>query len=237
MKKSVIFTHDSRTDAALLEVVLRERGFEISVLLTKEEKIDDVKAAEADFLLVMGGPMGVYEAQDYPFLKTEIRIIRERLEAQKPMLGICLGSQLMAAALGEKVYKGPQGPEFGWLPIKITEEGRKHPARHLDGIVMQSHGDTFDLPRGAALLASSLKYANQAFSYGRSALAIQCHPEVTRESLSDWRPPAEWLEILSRESGAPWSPENFAADIDKYINGLNIKTRKFFTEWLESVGL
>ena len=131
-----------------------------------------------DLLVMMGGPMGVYENDAYPWIDCEIERLRERLARGLPTLGVCLGAQMIAAALGAKVYPGP-AKEVGFSAIVPNAAGAASPVRHLAEVpVLHWHGDTFDLPDGAELLASSALYAHQAFRRGAEVLALQCHPEM-----------------------------------------------------------
>ena len=143
--------------------------------------------AAADLLVVLGGPIGAYEEELYPFLADELRVIERRLAAGRPVLGICLGSQLMARALGARVYPGT-GKEIGWAPLQLTAAGRDSCLAPLGGgaPVLHWHGDTFDLPKGASLLASTPRYKNQAFAWQRHGLALQCHIEATAAGLERW---------------------------------------------------
>jgi GMP synthase (glutamine-hydrolysing) len=148
------------------------------------------QAESCDLLIVLGGPIGVYDQQDYPFLTDEIALIAQRLAARKPILGVCLGAQMMAAALGARVYPGQNGAEIGWFPLQAAP-GSDTPAWFkpllADGLsVFHWHGDTFDLPPGARHLAKSEHYANQAFTMQDFALALQFHPEVFAEGLESW---------------------------------------------------
>jgi GMP synthase (glutamine-hydrolysing) len=137
-------------------------------------------------LIVMGGPMGVYESSRYPFLKPEIALIRRAADAGLPVLGICLGSQLIAASLGASVYPGPT-KEIGWYEVEVT-------APEDDWTVGLSprfmgfhwHGDTFDLPAGAVRLFRSSLYENQGFRWGKNVLALQFHCEVNRAMIGEW---------------------------------------------------
>jgi len=167
--------------------VLRERGFAIAY---RDAGLDDLGArdiVDADLLIVLGGPIGVYETKDYPFLKDEIAAVERRLTAGRPVLGLCLGAQIMAKALGARVYRGKH-KELGWSPIALTGAGRKSALGELGPrpSVLHWHGDTFDLPRGAELLASTPLYENQAFSWHDHALALQCHIETTVRGLERW---------------------------------------------------
>ena len=167
--------------------VLRERGFAVAY---RDAGVDDLGArdlVDADLLILLGGPIGVYEAKDYPFLKGEIAAVERRLKMGRPVLGLCLGAQIIAKALGARVYKGKR-KELGWSPLELTEAGRKSALAELGArtSVLHWHGDTFDLPRGAAVLASTKLHANQAFAWRDHALALQCHIEATVRGLERW---------------------------------------------------
>jgi len=167
--------------------VLRERGFAVAY---RDAGLDDLGApdlVDADLLIVLGGPIGVYETRDYPFLKGEIAVVERRLRAGRPVLGLCLGAQIMAKALGARVFNGKR-KELGWSPLELTDSGRKSALAELGGrtAVLHWHGDTFDLPREAELLASTRLYANQAFAWRRYALGLQFHVEATMRGLQRW---------------------------------------------------
>ena len=134
-----------------------------------------------DFLMVMGGPMNIYEEDQYPWLKKEKQFIEQAILQKKKVLGICLGAQLIADLLGGKVYKNSQ-KEIGWFPIEVTEEGKKSPLVS-SGIVFHWHGDTFHLPQGAVHLARSKACEHQAFIYDGRVLGLQFHMESTPESV------------------------------------------------------
>lgn len=152
-----------------------------------EAGIDDLtKAFEYPGLtVILGGPIAVYETEDYPFLQQEIDLLKVRLEKNLPTLGICLGAQLIAAALNAKVCPGDV-KEIGWSKLSLTSI-ENNPLKALENIdVLHWHGDTFDLPEQAELLASSDLYPNQAFQVGQNILALQFHAEVASESLEKW---------------------------------------------------
>lgn len=142
---------------------------------------------EFDWLIVMGGPMGVYDEAIYPWLKEEKEFIRRAIESGKIVVGICLGSQLIAEVLGAKVYPNKQ-KEIGWFDIQKTEFARNHPL--LEQIeeqftVFHWHGDTFDLPADSERLFSSAVCLNQAFLYKKKVLGLQFHFEVTSQTLKE----------------------------------------------------
>ncbi len=181
---AVVVQHLAFEDLGSFAPALHELGWTWSSL---QAGVDDLAPArDAELLIVLGGPIGVYEADTYPFLHDEIALLRERLAAQRPTLGICLGSQLMAAALGARVYPGGR-KEIGWSPLQLTPAGEASCLRHLaDVAVLHWHGDTFDLPDGSVHLASSSVYPHQAFAVGTHALALQCHPEAQARDFERW---------------------------------------------------
>ncbi len=138
-----------------------------------------------DWLIVMGGPMGAYDEDKHVWMTAEKAAIRAAIDSGKRVLGICLGSQMIADVLGARVYPGPE-KEIGWLPIDKSEAGRVHPL--LAGMpdpftVFHWHGDTFDLPAGATLLASSAGTKHQAFVYGDRVVGLQFHLENLAETV------------------------------------------------------
>lgn len=235
MKKTFIFTHEKMEGPGLFGDILKARGFDLRIIFTPEEEVSDLDPLAADLVLVMGGPMGVYEADQYPFLQQEINFLKKRISADLPTLGICLGSQLIAAALGEEVYKGSAGQEIGWNPLLVKAEN--HPIRHLASNhtnMFHWHGDTFGLPRGAQLLASSSLYPHQAYSYGHRILALQCHPEVSKAMAE------EWIASLDEKAGGSkiaGNPEELRRQTEENIAIMNKQAKLFFEEWLESVDL
>lgn len=176
--------HLAFEDLGSLEDIFYQLGFRVRYF---EAGIDDLsKALEYEGLtVILGGPIGVYESDDYPFLKQEIDLLKVRLEKNLPTLGICLGAQLIAFALGAKVYAG-HVKEIGWstLDIRFASENLLSPLNNMS--VLHWHGDTFNLPEQATLLASSNIYSNQAFRVGSNILALQFHIEVAAESLEKW---------------------------------------------------
>ncbi|RPE30463.1 GMP synthase (glutamine-hydrolysing) [Acinetobacter sp. BIGb0102] len=184
MKTVNVIQHLAFEDLGSLEDVFYQLGFRVRYF---EAGVDDLSPAlnYEGLTVILGGPIGVYETEDYPFLVDEIAGLKQRLKANKPTIGICLGAQLIAHALGAKVYAGHQ-KEIGWsqLEIKAVEN---NPLVALENVeVLHWHGDTFDLPSNATLLASSAIYPNQAFSIGNNILALQFHLEITEQSFEKW---------------------------------------------------
>lgn len=188
-KTAVVIRHVAFEDLGNLLPVLQARDYAISYLEAGVDRLDSDAVAAADLLVVLGGPIGAYDDNDYPFLIDELKVLSARLRDDLPTLGICLGAQLMARALGGKVHPGGNGKEIGWYPISLTDAAADSPLRHLaseGGVVLHWHGDTFELPSGATHLVKSEKYPNQAFSFGKRALALQFHPEASARSLERW---------------------------------------------------
>jgi GMP synthase-like glutamine amidotransferase len=178
-------------------------------------------------LVVLGGPMAVYEMSQYPYLVRETALIEEAIRAEKPVLGVCLGAQMLAHVLGARVYAGGK-KEIGWYEVSITDEGMKDPffsGLSVDGKakaqVFQWHGDTFDLPWGAARLASSDLYPNQAFRYGSAVYALQFHIEVTPKIVREWLAHEKGIDVVAvnAESERIFTP---------YLNRANNAYRQFF---------
>lgn len=144
--------------------------------------------SKIEAVIALGGPMNVYEEDRFPFLKEEDTFIKKVLEEGTPFLGICLGAQLLAKACGAKVDKAAE-EELGWYKVRLTREGLKDPLflgvdSEID--VFQWHGDTFEIPDGGTLLATSHVCNNQAFRFGKSAYGLQFHIEVTNNMIKDW---------------------------------------------------
>lgn len=148
-------------------------------------------ASGYDTLVMLGGPMSVNDEHEYPYLTHEMKLAEQFMKEGKRVFGVCLGAQLMAKALGAKVYPGPE-KEIGWYDIELKDAGLQDPLMtHLapdnrNCKVFHWHGETFDIPQGAERLAQSALYPNQAFRYGRHAYAFQFHIEVSREMIFDW---------------------------------------------------
>jgi GMP synthase (glutamine-hydrolysing) len=238
-RHAVVLTHVAFEDIGSLEAPLLQRGFRIECVDVATADFPLPSAESCDLLIVMGGPIGVYDQQEYPFLRDEIECIRRRLQARRPTLGICLGAQLMASALGARVYAGERGAEIGWAPIHSpTSSLGSHyqtpewfsPLLAPDLHLLHWHGDTFDLPEGAARLAETQLYCNQAFSYGDFALAMQFHPEVTASKLERWYI-GHSCELRHAEIAVP----RLRADAHRYAPALEAAAAKFWSLWLDSI--
>lgn len=232
--KALVVCHHRIEDLGTLEPILHARGFDIDYVLGHEDKLPNIDTNEHDLTIVMGGSMGVYEAEKFPYLYNEVDYIKKRIAANKPLLGICLGGQLIAKSLGGNVYKGRQGKETGWCEIHMTSEGEGSAIRYLDAShtkMTQGHQDTFDLPDGAVLLAMSNQYKNQIFSYGDKVLGFQCHPELDAGMVQHWLNEKDDF-MLTEEM----TKEKISNDTEIYAEKLKEQTAKFFNEWLDEVG-
>ena len=222
MKTVFCLRHVGFEDLGSFQPILEDMGYDVIYQDAWTVDFASLDAHAPDLLIVLGGPIGVYQNEEYPFLTGEIALLEKRLTADLPTLGVCLGSQLMARALGALVYPAAV-KEIGWSPLVLSKAGTESClcefAPELTP-VLHWHGDTFDLPRGATHLASTADCRNQAFSWGRNGLALQFHSEVTQQGLESWfighcaeimatpginvntlrKDAARWSETLTRQS-------------------------------------
>lgn len=182
---AVTIRHVAFEGPGTLQPLLVERGYELRIVDACAGGVAEL--APPDLLIVLGGPIGAYEDAIYPFLTDELRLIERQLARGAPILGICLGAQLIARALGAIVYPGAQ-KEIGWSSLTLTAEGEGSVlAPYKDGApVLHWHGDRFDLPTGATRLASTAITPNQAFSVGRTVLGLQFHGECDGRDIEHW---------------------------------------------------
>ena len=174
-------------DLGLLAPIMEREGWNVSFCEAPVDDLSHSSIRDADLLIVLGGPIGVYETDSYPFITREIDLLERRLAQGLPTLGICLGAQLMAKALGARVHAGPV-KEIGWGSVTLSDAGHASSLKPLaEGApVLHWHGDTFDLPAATARLASNQNYENQAFAFGSNALALQFHLEADPRQLEEW---------------------------------------------------
>ncbi|MBK8753304.1 MAG: glutamine amidotransferase [Candidatus Competibacteraceae bacterium] len=234
MKTVLAVRHVAFEDLDSFAPVLAERGYAIRYAEAGYDDLTVLNPLADDLLVVLGGPIGVYEDAAYPFIHDELRLLQTRLEAGRPTLGICLGCQMIAQALGARVYPGGQ-KEIGWKPLTLTEAGRHHPLTAFADptSVLHWHGDTFDLPAGATLLASSDLYPHQAFAWGRGALALQFHIETTARGLERW-----FIGHAGEIAATPGlSVPMLRATTARHAPNAEVKGRQCFAAWLNHVGL
>jgi GMP synthase (glutamine-hydrolysing) len=218
-------------DLGAFETELEAAGYALSYVEAGVDDFDAIDPGAADLLIVLGGPIGAYEEDRYPFLKAELGLIERRLKMGRPILGICLGAQLMARALGAKVKPGP-AKEIGWAPLDLTGEGRSGALRHLGAEpVLHWHGDMFELPDGATRLASTRLCPNQAFALGPSVLGCQFHPEA------DGRGFERWLVGHAAELAAVGlSPSLLRRETQQFAPAAAERGRRVIAEWLSGLG-
>jgi GMP synthase (glutamine-hydrolysing) len=228
MQKAVAIYHVAFEDAGTLKPVLAERGIALSYL---QAGVDDLSPAlAADLVLVLGGPIGIYEIDRYPFLKDELAVIETVVKQGTPVVGICLGAQALAAVLAARVYPGPQA-ELGWDELILTDEGKTSPLHVLEGLrVLNWHGDTFDLPSGATRLASTPLTPNQAFSYGPKVLALQFHVELPERDMERWLI-GHTLELAKNKVDLASMREATA----RYAPPTNVASHQLFNDWLDGL--
>jgi len=178
--------HVAFEDLGLLEPLVASRGYQVRYHDAGVDPFDSTTLLAPDLVIVLGGPIGVYERDAYPFIADEIAAMAARLAAEKPILGICLGAQLMAAALGAGVAPGPR-KEIGWAPLTLTADGCKSALAALGATpVLHWHGDNCQLPAGCLLLASTAPCPVQAFARSPSQLALQFHLETEPARFESW---------------------------------------------------
>ena len=226
MNNAIAIRHVAFEDAGTLEPVLKERCIGLRYL---EAGVDDLcPAKDTDLLVVLGGPIGIYEVDRYPFLKQELAVIESAVKKGVPVIGICLGCQALAAVLAARVYPGKK-KELGWEEMTLTKEGKASPLGAIDGVrVLNWHGDTFDLPVGATRLASTAITPNQAFTYGDKVLALQFHVELPERDLEKWLI-GHTLELAKVDLG------KMRADTARFAPAANEASRRVFNDWLDAL--
>lgn len=175
-----VLQHESNESGGLFEEAARDHG--VDLLHVPVFETNEIPPVLSTHLLVMGGPMSVNDEQDLPWLKTEKQVIRERVKRGQPVLGICLGAQLIASAFGAAVYSCE--PELGWSSVTAVNT-TVFPALPGQFRVFQMHGETFDIPREATLVYRGESVPSQALCIG-SALGLQFHIELTLAMIQDW---------------------------------------------------
>src|SRR5579864_3923857 len=178
--------HVAFEDLGLLGPLVNARGYEVRYYDAGIDAFEADILVAPDLVIVLGGPIGVYETDAYPFITGEIAAVAARLETNKPTLGICLGAQMMAAALGARVAPGP-AKEIGWAPLTLSEAGRASVLTPVGtSPVLHWHGDNCELPHGCARLASTPHCPVQAFARTPVQLALQFHLETEPARFETW---------------------------------------------------
>jgi len=186
-RTALIIRHVPYEGVAGFRAPIEAAGYEVDRVDVADPAFSSYDLREPDLLIMMGGPMGVYEHEAHPWISCQLRRLAQRIEAGRPTIGVCFGAQMIAAAMGAQVYAGPH-KEIGFHPITI--HAPESPLRHLAGVpILHWHGDTFTLPGDVELLASSHLYPHQAFRRGQNLLALQFHAEMGLDPRFD-----AWIE-------------------------------------------
>ena len=232
---TLVLQHIACEPPGVYEDVLNELGATIHrVELDEGDGLPDWR--QFDAIVAMGGPMSVNDEEELPWLRAEKVLIAEAVRADVPFFGACLGSQLLAASLGGEVEPGP-APEVGILPVFLTEAAKADPvfgSLPQALTTLQWHGDTFSLPEGAVLLASSPAYPNQAFRWGRSSYAVQFHLEVSREMAEEWARVPVYADALAAVLG-PGSTTALVDELALRAEEMRAHGRQLFREWCRLV--
>ncbi|OZI34293.1 glutamine amidotransferase [Bordetella genomosp. 10] len=230
-KTALAIRHVAFEDLGVFGPLLAERGYAVRYLEAGVDALDVDTLTRPDLVIVLGGPIGVYETDRYPFLQAEREAIAARLRQYKPTLGICLGAQLMAGALGAEVSATGRA-EIGYAPLELTEDGQRSVLGGLGATpVLHWHGDQFGIPNGATRLAQTPGFPNQAFAIGPHILGLQFHLEA------DDRQIERWLIGHAHELAARGiDPRTIRADAAKYGPALADAARGVLAAWLARLG-
>lgn len=227
MKSAVAIRHVPFEDLGAFRTPIEAAGYKVHYWDIGEQDLWTLEPVKTDLLFVLGGPIGAFEDDKYPFLAEEIDILEQRLAAGRPTMGICLGAQLIARTAGARVYPGAR--EIGFAPVTLTQAGRASCLAPFaeEPVTLHWHGDTFDLPKGAERLASTEACENQAFSMGRNVIGFQFHPEAPARVFE------KWLIGHAHELGAAGidipqlraAAENYGAELER-------KAHRVAGDWL-----
>ncbi|MFN8542643.1 MAG: gamma-glutamyl-gamma-aminobutyrate hydrolase family protein [Candidatus Binatia bacterium] len=232
----LVFRHTAAEGLGLIQNVLRDLGVQHRYLdLPRGEPLPrDLRGVGG--LIVLGGPMAAYEMDQHPFLLAEAGFVEKAMAAGRPVLGICLGAQLIAAVLGARVYAGARR-EVGWAPVTLTDDGRDDPlfaGAEPELTVFHLHGDTYELPPDGRNLASSALYEQQAFRVGDLVYGFQFHLEFTETIISRLATEPDSRKYIE-EAGA--DPVKLAAESPAFVRTLAEPARRILTEYFRGCGL
>jgi GMP synthase (glutamine-hydrolysing) len=228
MKSALVLRHLAFEGLGCLADVLAMQGYQVHMVEAPLDALAQLDAVAPDLLIVLGGPIGAFDEVAYPFLADELELVRQRLASGKPVLGICLGAQLIARALGAGV--APMGhKEIGFGPVTLTQAGTDSVLAPLTAAtpVLHWHGDQFEVPGQATLLAATDACPHQAFSVGDQVLALQFHIEVSPQAIEAWL--VGHAGELHREG---IDPRELRAQALKLGDSGVAMAQSIFTDWL-----
>ncbi len=223
-KNILVIKHVGNEGPGIIEPFFAERGWDLNVVdMSLGDRLPESLDSTAA-VVILGGFMNVYEEKEYPFLKEEEPLLLRALVEEVPVLGICLGAQLLAKTCGAPVEKSPE-KEIGWYRVKKTTEGKKdslfrNTSDYLQ--VFQWHGDTFQIPQGGVLLAEGRTCRNQAFRVGANAYGLQFHVEVTEDMIDDW----------ARTGGESADFEKIGEETKKIREGYNLQAAQIMNNFM-----
>jgi GMP synthase (glutamine-hydrolysing) len=237
MKKLLVCQHVPHEILGTLNPLLKRASFRIRYVNFARHPKGEPSLDGYHGLVVLGGPMSANDTGRFSHLITEMKLIESAMEQNLPILGICLGAQLIARTLGARVYANKE-KEIGWYDVTPTIEAETDPLlAQLGGTekIFQWHGDTFDVPRGGSRLAFSELCPNQAFRYGAAVYALQFHLEVDAPMINRWLRVTENREEIALLEGKI-DPRRIQTETARYIERLHTLSDRVFSEFIELFG-
>lgn len=234
MTQILAIRHVAFEDLGLLEPMLKRRGHAVRTLEAGIDNLKKIDADEPELLICLGAPIGANDEEAYPWLADELVLIKKRIADKRPVLGICLGAQLIAKALGARVYPGT-AKEIGFSNVSLSSAGYEScllPLCVSDQPVLHWHGDTFDLPPGATPLASTPVTPHQAFQLGDHVLALQFHLEVDLTKIERWLV-GHAVEISAAQISVP----HLRSEASRLREGLKVTAEDVFGRFLSKLDL